>query len=124
MALMVGVAAALCTSVFAIGVRSHFQTNRISKRIPSEQVTLYSKGFRPVQITRPSGHFLLALDNRSGVDDIVLRLERLGLNYLKRGRFSRTKLRQREVLDLEAGQYLLLVEGHPEWTCSLTIIGR
>lgn len=45
-------------------------------KIEVELVTLQPHGFEPAELTRPQGRFVLGVDNRSGLEDIQLRLER------------------------------------------------
>jgi len=55
-----------------------------SQRIEAELITLTPDGFEPAEIKRSQGRFLLALDNRSGVREITLRLDREAGNRLCR----------------------------------------
>src|SRR5258705_7861593 len=42
-------------------------------RLDAELITLQPSGFEPSEITSPRGAFLLAVDNRSGLEEIELR---------------------------------------------------
>lgn len=85
-----------------------------------ERITITPTGFEPNLIARGPGRFLLAVDNRSGHDDLTLHLEgRTG--RLRSQRASRSKASWREVLELAPGEYLLREANHREWSCRITI---
>ena len=84
-------------------------------------VKLRRTGFEPSELTRPRGRFLLAFDNQSGADEIILRLQHETGNKLHEVHMPRGSVRWRQALDLHPGRYLLSVNGHPEWICHLTI---
>ena len=42
--------------------------------LQAELITVTPAGFEPAEITRPQGRFLLAIDNRSGLDEIDFHL--------------------------------------------------
>src|SRR4029453_1202701 len=48
-----------------------------AKPVQVELFTVRRYGFEPAQITRPKGRFIIAVDNRSGVEEIVLQLHRV-----------------------------------------------
>lgn len=86
-----------------------------------EQVTATPRGFEPLQLTRPSGKFLLNINNRSELKSVTLLLldeqgERVRQKQLPIG-----KLSWAEVIDLPPGRYTLTEAEHREWTCELTI---
>lgn len=93
-------------------------------RIEAELITLTPHGFEPVEITRPTGRFLLAVDNRSGVLDTTLRLDRETGDRLHEVRLPRGKLGWRNRAELPPGRYVLTEASHPAWTCRLTITAR
>jgi len=80
-------------------------------RLEMERVTITPTGFEPNQITRGPGRFLLAVDNRSGLDDLALRLDGQIARLLTQ-RVSRRKASWREVLDLVPGDYALSEANH------------
>lgn len=91
------------------------------KRVEAELITLRPTGFDPAEITRPRGRFLLAVDNRSGLDELVLRIDRQDKGRIHERRMARGKLSWRQVVDLQPGSYLLTEANHPEWVCRITI---
>jgi len=89
--------------------------------IESELVTITSHGFEPRQITRPQGRFLLLIDNRSGLATVAPRLTPVGGLRLLNLTIPREEPNWSDVLDLQAGVYLLTEANHPAWLCRLTI---
>jgi hypothetical protein len=89
--------------------------------LEAEYITITSRGFEPAEITRSGGHFLLAVDNRSGLDDVALTLDLLAGNRLQQQRVSRSRSAWRVVVDLPPGRYVLGEANHSRWRCQLTI---
>lgn len=87
-------------------------------------IKLRRTGFEPSEITRTKGRFLLAFDNRTGADEIVLQLSRESGDKLHEVKMPRGTVRWRQALDLHPGTYVLSVTDHPEWVCRLTITAR
>jgi len=83
-------------------------------------ITIRPGGFDPVEIVRPKGNFLLAIDNRSGLTEVDLRLDSEFDNRLSK-RVSREELDSRTIVDLNPGTYLLTEAGHPGWVCRFRI---
>ena len=90
----------------------------------TELITLRRTGFDPRQITRPQKQFVLAVDNLTGQDEIVLRLDREAGNRLQEVRVPKEKLNWRVWVDLPPGNYLLTEARHPNWVCRITITPR
>ncbi len=88
------------------------------------RVTLTRRGFQPAEITRPAGQFLLAVDNRSEVDQLTFRLERDNKSRLHEKQLPKGGVKWREVVDLPPGHYVLAEAAHPEWTCRINITAR
>lgn len=87
-----------------------------------ELITITPAGFEPKEISRLKGPFLLAVENRSGLEDVLLRLDRAtGGDRLKEVRVNRKKLDWRDQVDLTPGHYVLMEANHPGWTCGITI---
>jgi hypothetical protein len=91
------------------------------ERFEAEIITIRPNGFEPSEITRPKGRFILAVDNRSGVEEVTLRLDRETGNREREVRVHRKKLDWREVFDLNPGRYTLTEANHPNWVCHITI---
>jgi hypothetical protein len=95
-----------------------------TQRVEAELITLTPSGFEPSEINRTEGRFLLAVDNRSGIREITLRLERENGGRLQEIRLPIGKLDWRHWVDLPPGRYILAEAGHSEWICSITITSR
>lgn len=97
-----------------------FQGNSPFARVEAEHITLRRTGFEPNEITRPTGPFLLAVDNVAGMGEMSFRLlNRAGArvrDFPAKGRF-----RLRKVVDLPPGRYALVETNHPEWICRITV---
>lgn len=97
------------------------QQQQASERVEVEHVLLRENGFEPTQITRPAGRFLLAVDNRTGIDEVEFRLEREQGERLREVHLNRRGRGWREPISLSHGTYKLTEVNHPEWVCRLTI---
>jgi hypothetical protein len=86
-----------------------------------EMITIRPAGFDPKVITRPKGRFTLLVDNRSGLEEIQLRFDRIAGNRLHDVLVPRQKLDWVQGLDLQPGNYILTEANHPDWTCAITI---
>ncbi len=84
-------------------------------------VTIRPFGFEPAEITRPAGPFFLEVQNRSGLPEVVLQLDREAGNRIIRENVPRKKLDWLTITDLPPGRYLLTEEQHPAWVCHITI---
>ena len=91
------------------------------KAIAGELITLTSNGFEPASVTRVKGKFVLAVDNRTGLDGVSFDLSRANGASERQKRLSDRRVRWREVVDLPPGNYVLRVSGHPEWSCHINV---
>ena len=104
-----------------------------------EIVTLGPDGFEPSQITRSSGVFLLAVDNRAEVEKLKLRLNPVSTDGMSNGKPSEVRVQEPSLLDvtvpkekrnldqfvdLPPGNYVLTEAAHPDWVCRITITAR
>ncbi|HWS56062.1 MAG TPA: hypothetical protein VN228_18120 [Pyrinomonadaceae bacterium] len=87
----------------------------------TELVTVTPTGFEPAEISRPAGRFILAVENRSGLEAVKLVLRDEAGQELLRQRVERERLDWSGTLDLAAGSYLLAEDGHAGWACRLTL---
>ena len=94
------------------------------ERFEAELIALYPEGFNPARIERPAGRFLLAVDNRSDLEDVTLLLERENAGSHREVKVTRRIPRWRQVEDLSPGKYTLTVAEKPKWSCSITITAR
>ena len=100
------------------------QTPRSDEQLEAELVTATPTGFEPGEITRAQGRFLLAVDNRSGLDQLDLYLERDTGARVNAALARKGKLKWREVLDLPPGRYILRAANDPSWTCVINLTPR
>jgi len=89
--------------------------------VEAELVTATPTGFEPGEITRPQGRFLLAVDNRSGLDQLDLYLERDTGARVNAALSRKGKLKWREILDLPAGRYVLRSTNDQTWRCDIDL---
>lgn len=88
-----------------------------------ELITVHPYGLEPREISRPSGPFILAVHNRSRLDQVSLQLNRAngfsaGVREIS---LPAGKLRQLSLLDLPPGQYVLTDTVRPNFECKITI---
>lgn len=98
------------------------QSNLADERLEAELVVVGPNGFEPAEITRPAGQFLLMIDNRSGLDQVQVRVESVtGRERLYDVGLSRKDFTWNTSLRLPPGEYLLTEASHPDWACRLTL---
>jgi hypothetical protein len=95
--------------------------NESQDSVEVEVVMATPDGFEPAVVTRPHGPFILAVHNRSGARELVLRLL-----SLQDGQISETRLRpggrrQHQRLNLPPGEYTLSEASHSEWHCQILV---
>lgn len=95
-----------------------------TERIEAEVITIHPTGFEPREITRPAGLFLLAVENRSGLQIVQLRLDDAAGPRLRDVQMPTKTHDWRDGLDLAPGKYALTEAYHPEWLCSITITNK
>ena len=100
------------------------QQQRSDTELEAEIVTATPTGFEPNEISRPQGRFLLAVDNRSGLGDLDLYLERQTGGRVNVALNRKGKPAWRQVLDLPPGQYILRAANDESWQCNLTLTPR
>ena len=93
---------------------------RTKQLIGSEAITITRQGFQPKEIRRAPGKFFLQVENRSGVNPLVLRVSALGGGTLKEFSVTSEQLDWADEVNLPAGQYTVTEVNHG-WTCNLTI---
>jgi len=86
-----------------------------------EVITIRPTGFERTKITRPKGLFGIAVENRSGLTNIVLRFDQEGGPRIRQTQLTRQNLNWKDRFDLVPGRYVLTEATHPDWQCNLTI---
>ena len=86
-----------------------------------EMISVGPDGFQPASLTRPSGRFLLAINNRSGLEELSLQLSREDGKLMQQARVNRKQPSWRSVVNLPAGTYRLTETSNPDWICTIVI---
>lgn len=89
--------------------------------VESEVITLSSTGFTPSEISRPRGRFVIMVDNRTEIEEVILHLNRDDGQRLREAKRTKEELIWKQLEDLPPGEYRLTVLDHPEWVCRITI---
>jgi len=97
---------------------------RSDTELEAEIVTATPTGFEPSEISRPPGRFLLAVDNRSGLGDLDLYLERQAGGRVNVALSRKGRLAWRQVVDLPPGHYILRAANDESWQCNITLSPR
>lgn len=100
------------------------QNNSAKREMVAVRLTIRPNGFEFSEITLPAKPFLFVIDNKSGLEEIVLQIHRITSgrrDKLRETRVSLKKLRKAEITDLSPGQYELTEANHPDWVCRIMI---
>lgn len=89
--------------------------------LPEVSLMLTSNGFNPTELRPPSRRFLLSIDNRSGVSDLVLRLNRADGSQVRELHVSGAGGDWSESFDLSADTYSLSEANHSSWVCTMIV---
>jgi hypothetical protein len=84
-------------------------------------VALHPDGFHPREVKLRRGKFLLAVDDRSGLDEIDLQVEVQNGFSLANARVSHRVNHWHALADLAPGTYVLRETGQKDWVCRITI---
>lgn len=87
-----------------------------------EILTLRPWGFEPKEITRRYSRLLLRVDNRTGLEEVSLRLSSESGPLLYSERVTAAKLDWAERVNLPPGRYVLSEVNNPDWTCTITVV--
>lgn len=94
------------------------------QRLEAEVITLNPSGFEPSEITRPAGPFILALHNRSGLEQLMLRIDTTSGPRMREIRMQWEKSDWSDVVELPVGSYTVTEPNNPDWVLRLTITPR
>ena len=100
----------------------HLSQTPSSDVMEVEPITLRPYGFEPAEVKRPKGAFVLFVEDRSGRSNTSLRLQRLRGDQVRDVRTSRMKSEWHDVVNLPAGDYILIDDSNPEARCQITIL--
>jgi len=119
--------AGLATSTTMLNKKSP-QPMRASQQAPTKPkltdsvlITITPGGFNTTQITSPAIPFFLLIENRSGLSEVSLRLDRLAGSRLRQVSVGREQPDWADLLDLTPGEYVLSEANHSDWNCRITI---
>lgn len=87
-------------------------------------LTLRPEGFEPAEVTVGEGRHLLVVNNRSGLDEFTLRLEREGGGLEREEKPPKYRRALKRLHQFAAGGYVLTEATHPEWRCRITVTPR
>ena len=86
-----------------------------------ELITITPRGFEPKEITRREGPFVLAVENRSGLQGVQLRIDRDAGPRLHDAPFPRARHDWHAPTNLTPGRYVVSEAYNPDWSCVITI---
>lgn len=87
-------------------------------------LTLSSSGFAPTDLSVQSNQFLLSLDNRTELKELVLRLSREDGSRVRELRVPGGGGDWSELFELPDGTYTLSEASHAEWSCTIRVRKR
>ena len=93
-------------------------------QLETELITVTPAGLEPAEIVRAQGRFMLAVDNRSGLDEVDLYLERETVGRVNVALSRKGRLAWRETIDFPPGHYVLRAANDASWRCAITITPR
>lgn len=109
---------------YSPSARATQQAATNAKLTDSVLITITPGGFDVGQITSPAVPFFLLVENRSGLDEVSLRLDRVAGPRLRQVTVAREQLDWSDLVDLSPGEYVLSEGNHPSWICHITITSK
>lgn len=89
--------------------------------LPSEVVTITTRGFEPRELTRPAGRFFLSVENRSRRRGLTLILDPEHGDRVRENTEPEGELDWTDELQLTPGRYTLTTRERPDWICRITV---
>ena len=86
-----------------------------------ETVSVTPNGFEPSELRRPAGPFLLAVNNHGRPAEFSFEIYRVNGQKLHEIKGKQGQQRQRKILDLPPGEYVLKEASHPDWSCRILL---
>jgi hypothetical protein len=86
-----------------------------------ETVSITPNGFEPSELRRPAGSFLLAVNNHGRPAEFSFEIYRVNGQRAHEIRGKKGQQRQRRILDLPPGEYVLKEVSHPDWGCKILV---
>lgn len=84
-------------------------------------LTLRAEGFEPAEMPLPAGEYLLVVKNRSGLDEVDVRLVRENGEHMGQTKVGARNKDWKQRLKLKAGTYLLSEVNHPDWASRIVV---
>lgn len=87
------------------------------------QLLLRPEGFDSKTLAVAKGRYILILQNRTGLENLALQVSRVVGNGEKPKDVmfdAKKRYRIDSLIDLTPGDYVVTVQGHPEWVCRIT----
>jgi hypothetical protein len=91
------------------------------------QLLLRPEGFDSQTLTIDRGRYILILLNRTGLENLALRVSRVVGNSEKPKELmfeGKKKYRIDNLIDLTPGDYVITVLEHPDWVCRITAMDQ
>lgn len=95
--------------------------NSQKERLGYEVVTITRFGFEPSEITRQGGRFFLAVENRSALRNITIRIDPEYGNRVREVTQPADQMNWVDEMNLPPGRYRISTADKPERFCQLTI---
>lgn len=95
--------------------------NRAAEALP---IQLKAGGFVPREITKPKGDYFFSVQNVSGQEEVLLRLERENGERTNEVNLNKQKRSWRQLVHLAPGTYLMTEANHPNWVCRISITAQ
>ena len=103
------------------GVQTQRDFNRYHD-MTVEMISIKPDGFESSKLTRPSGRFLLAINNRSGLKELTFHLIRADGKLMQEARVDSKQPKWRSLVNLPPGMYQLTETTHADWICTIEIM--
>ena len=84
-------------------------------------VALRPEGFEPAEIELSAGEYLFVVRNRTGLDEINVRLQRENGEPLGQGKIEARRKDWKQRLKLTPGTYILSEDSHSDWHCRIVV---
>lgn len=99
------------------------QTEEANRDIKVVLLTLRPEGFEPQEMQLSAGEYLLIAKNRTGLDELNLRLARDNGEHVSQAKVGARRKDWKQRLKLSPGTYRLTESSHPEWSCRIVVEG-
>lgn len=84
-------------------------------------LALRPEGFDSNEMQLTAGEYLFMISNRTGLDEVNVRLHREGKERMAAGTVRGRRKEWKQRLKLTSGTYLVTVDGNPDWTCRIVV---